>query len=70
MTALLQFGSLPITEHLPEGHEGREIYGLIKDEHPDKGRALGRLEEKQGRTIDKSGGAKQHEANGGTDPTS
>lgn len=51
---------------MPEGHEGREIYGLIKDEHPDKGRALGRLEEKQGRTIDKSGGAKQHEGGGAT----
>ena len=46
---------------MPEGHEGREIYGVIKDEHPDKGRALGRLEEKQGRKIDKSGGTKQHE---------
>jgi len=44
---------LPITEHLPEGHEGREIYGLVKDEQRDKGRALGRLEEKQGRTIHK-----------------
>ena len=42
---------LPITEHLPEGHEGREIYGFIADEHPDKGRALSRLEEKQGRKI-------------------
>jgi hypothetical protein len=52
---------LPITEHLPEAHEGREIYGLIKDEHPDKGRALARLEEKQHRTIDKTGGAHQHE---------
>lgn len=31
---------LPITEHLPEGHEGREIYGLVKDPTPDKGRAL------------------------------
>jgi ferredoxin-thioredoxin reductase catalytic chain len=41
---------------LPEGHEGREIYGEIKDPHPDKGRALGRIEEKQGRKIDKSGG--------------
>ena len=50
---------LPITEHLPEGHEGREIYGVIKDEQPDKGRALGRLEEKQGRTIDKSGHRRQ-----------
>ena len=44
---------LPITEHLPEGHEGRECYGIVKDPHPDKGRALGRLEEKQGRTIHK-----------------
>jgi ferredoxin-thioredoxin reductase catalytic chain len=31
---------LPITEYLPEDHEGREIYGLVKDPHPDKGRAL------------------------------
>ena len=45
---------LPITEHLPEGHEGREIYGIVEDPHPDKGRALGRLEQKQGRIIDKS----------------
>jgi hypothetical protein len=35
--------------------EGREIYGVIRDPHPDKGRALGRLEEKQGRKIGKSG---------------
>ena len=31
---------LPITEYLPEGHEGREIYGLVKDPTPDKGRPL------------------------------
>jgi ferredoxin-thioredoxin reductase catalytic chain len=31
---------LPITEYLPEGHEGREAYGLITDPTPDKGRAL------------------------------
>jgi ferredoxin-thioredoxin reductase catalytic chain len=31
---------MPITEYLPEGHEGREIYGLITDPTPDKGRAL------------------------------
>lgn len=31
---------LPITEHLPEGHEGREMYGLIADPTPDKGRPL------------------------------
>ena len=31
---------LPITEHLPEEHEGRKIYGVVKDPHPDKGRPL------------------------------
>ena len=30
----------PITEHLPEEHEGKQMYGLIEDPHPDKGRAL------------------------------
>ena len=29
---------LPITEYLPEGHEGREIYGLVQDPTPEKGR--------------------------------
>jgi hypothetical protein len=38
---------LPITEYLPEGHEGREVYGLIRDPTPDKGRALGRVQERQ-----------------------
>ena len=28
----------PITEYLPEEHEGRQIYGLVKDPTPDKGR--------------------------------
>ena len=31
---------LPITEYLPSGHEGRDIYGIIKDPTPDKGRPL------------------------------
>jgi len=31
---------MPITEYLPEGHEGREVYGLVTDPTPDKGRAL------------------------------
>ncbi len=35
---------LPITEYLPEWHEGRQIYGLVKDPTPDKGRALGKPE--------------------------
>ena len=29
---------MPITEYLPEGHEGREIYGLVLDPTPLKGR--------------------------------
>lgn len=29
---------LPITEYLPEGHEGRQIYGVVEDPTPDKGR--------------------------------
>ena len=31
---------LPITEHLPGDHEGLEMYGVVKDPTPDKGRAL------------------------------
>jgi ferredoxin-thioredoxin reductase catalytic chain len=31
---------LPITEYLPEDHDGRNTYGLVKDPTPDKGRAL------------------------------
>ena len=31
---------LPITEYLPEDHEGRKTYGVVKDPSPDKGRAL------------------------------
>ena len=46
---------LPITEYLPEGHEGREIYGVITDPDPSKGRALGKLEEKRGEALKKSG---------------
>jgi len=29
---------LPITEYLPEEHEGRQIYGLVTDPTPEKGR--------------------------------
>jgi hypothetical protein len=43
-----------VTEHLPEDHEGREIYGVLPDPHPERGRALTRAEEKQGRHIDKA----------------
>jgi ferredoxin-thioredoxin reductase catalytic chain len=30
----------PITEHLPEDHEGRRAYGMVPDPTPDKGRPL------------------------------
>jgi ferredoxin-thioredoxin reductase catalytic chain len=33
---------LPITEHLPEGHEGREAWGGISDPTPESGRESGR----------------------------
>jgi ferredoxin-thioredoxin reductase catalytic chain len=29
---------LPITEYLPEDHEGRQIYGIVTDPTPNKGR--------------------------------
>ena len=29
---------MPITEYLPEGHEGLATYGVVKDPTPDKGR--------------------------------
>jgi ferredoxin-thioredoxin reductase catalytic chain len=38
---------LPITEYLPEGHEGREIYGLVEDPTPEQGRALWKAMQKQ-----------------------
>jgi ferredoxin-thioredoxin reductase catalytic chain len=33
---------LPITEHLPEGHEGRETWGAVPDPTPGSGRESGR----------------------------
>ena len=39
---------LPITEYLPEDHEGRAIYGHVEDPTPDKGRPLrGKAEERE-----------------------
>src|SRR5262245_40193970 len=32
---------LPITEHLPEGHEGREAWGVVADPEPVPGREVG-----------------------------
>ena len=37
----------PITEHLPEDHEGREAYGIIRDPNPDKGRAMAKVQQRQ-----------------------
>jgi ferredoxin-thioredoxin reductase catalytic chain len=31
---------LPVTEYLPEDHEGRQIYGLVRDPTPEQGRPL------------------------------
>ena len=31
---------MPVTEYLPEDHEGRQAYGVITDPTPEKGRAL------------------------------
>jgi ferredoxin-thioredoxin reductase catalytic chain len=33
-------GGAPITEYLPVGHEGLQMYGEVKDPTPDQGRAL------------------------------
>jgi ferredoxin-thioredoxin reductase catalytic chain len=38
---------VPITEYLPEDHEGRQAYGVVKDPSPGKGRAVARVQEKQ-----------------------
>ena len=38
---------VPITEYLPEGHEGRDAYGIVKDPTPDKGRATAKVLERQ-----------------------
>ena len=40
----------PVTEYLPEDHEGRQAYGVVKDPHPDKGRPTAKVLEKQGRS--------------------
>ncbi len=30
----------PITEYLPQGHDGQQIYGIVSDPTPEQGRAL------------------------------
>jgi len=34
---------VPITEYLPEDHEGRQAYGIVRDPVPDKGRAMSKV---------------------------
>lgn len=47
----------PITEYLPEDHEGRRAYGLIKDPTPDKGRSMrDRAEEVAATFVDHGSG--------------
>ena len=41
----------PITEYLPEDHEGRQIYGRVKDPTPDKGREARHKAESTERTV-------------------
>lgn len=41
---------LPITEYLPEDHEGRKTYGLVKDPIPEKGCALRHMAEEREKT--------------------
>ena len=38
---------VPVTEYLPEDHEGRQAYGIVKDPNPDKGRAVGKIQERK-----------------------
>lgn len=37
---------LPITEYLPENHEGKQTYGTITDPTPERGRPLRHLAKK------------------------
>lgn len=46
---------LPITEYLPEGHEGRHVYGLVKDHTPGQGRAMRDSAEEASRHMVDSG---------------
>ena len=44
----------PITEYLPEDHEGRKAYGLVKDPTPEKGRPLrDKTEEREKERIER-----------------
>jgi ferredoxin-thioredoxin reductase catalytic chain len=38
---------VPNTEYLPEGHEGREAYGIVKDPNPERGRGMAKVRERQ-----------------------
>jgi ferredoxin-thioredoxin reductase catalytic chain len=38
----VRLDGLPITEHLPEGHEGRGTWGMVADPTPDLGRESSR----------------------------
>ena len=45
---------LPITEYLPEEHEGRRMYGIVKDSTPEKGRVLrNKAEERERERVER-----------------
>jgi ferredoxin-thioredoxin reductase catalytic chain len=45
---------LPITEYLPEEHEGRKMHGLVKDSTPEKGRVLrNKAEERERERVER-----------------
>ena len=45
---------LPITEHLPPDHEGRQTYDIVRDPNPELGRPLrARAEERERQRIDR-----------------
>jgi ferredoxin-thioredoxin reductase catalytic chain len=47
---------LPITEYLPDGHEGKKTYGMVVDPTPTKGRALRHLVPGKGARLGGAGG--------------
>lgn len=45
----------PITEYLPDGHDGKKVYGLVNDPTPDKGRPLrDKWEEREKERIERN----------------
>ncbi len=58
---------MPITEYLPENHEGRESYGVITDPTPDKGRALRHKATSSPQAADQPGSVSDRSTNSTSD---